>query len=116
MHNSTHSKNCQRKLNVKHFKQMQMQWIIHDDEDKILETNKKKIQKWFNKKSCSILFQQLKTPKDLKIQSVLSNDIIRTLWYCLKLFNIGIIKWYLKVFYDNFFSKCFKFPVSVLFF
>lgn len=32
-----------------------------------------------NKKFCLILFHQIKTPKDLKIQSVLSNDIIRTL-------------------------------------
>lgn len=63
MHNSTHSKNCQRKLNVKHFKQMQMQWIIHDDEDKILETNKKKYKNDLIKKVVQYYFNNLKPQK-----------------------------------------------------
>lgn len=44
MHNFTHSTTV-RELNVKHFKQIQMQWIIHDAEDKFsnfwTQTNKK---------------------------------------------------------------------------
>lgn len=63
MHNSTHSNNCQRKLNVKHFKQMQMQWIIHDDEDKILETNKKKYKNDLIKKVVQYYFNNLKPQK-----------------------------------------------------
>lgn len=38
MHTFTHSTTV-RGLNVKHFKQIQMQWIIHDAEDKFLDTN-----------------------------------------------------------------------------
>lgn len=63
MHNSTHSNNCQRKLNVKHFKQMQMQWIIHDDEDKILKTNKKKYKNDLIKKVVQYYFNNLKPQK-----------------------------------------------------
>lgn len=63
MHNSTHSNNCQRKLNVKHFKQMQMQLIIHDDEDKILKTNKKKYKNDLIKKVVQYYFNNLKPQK-----------------------------------------------------
>lgn len=42
---------------------MQMQWIIHDDEDKILKTNKKKYKNDLIKKVVQYYFNNLKPQK-----------------------------------------------------